>query len=148
MEQFFLKIGKRKKEAFYGWQAGKQAGCLADDLFFNLDQVDVLQMVISSYYLINSMFCKTVNISYGKYNPCIAFLHQFGLIPACVQVMKQPSSEKWHIATGLWSIIDACWFMNRRFVAIYYHICGWNDLSLYTLAVLLRWKNMNEPYTC
>jgi hypothetical protein len=32
--------------------------------------------------------------------------------PACVHVMKKPSSVEWHIAVGPWSIVDACCVMN------------------------------------
>jgi hypothetical protein len=48
----------------------------------------------------------TVSISYGKSDPCIAYLQEFLLTSCLCLVMKRPSSEEWCISVSPWFIID------------------------------------------
>ncbi len=52
------------------------------------------------YYTILNMLLHNSYISYGKSDPHVVYLNELFRCPACVHVMKQPSSEEWYVAIG------------------------------------------------
>jgi hypothetical protein len=50
----------------------------------------------------------TVNIEYGKSDLNVAYPQEVAMMMMSCQVLvtKQPSSEEWHIAVGLLTLID------------------------------------------
>ena len=91
-------------------------------------EVSQLQMVIAGYYTIMNMLLHNSYIIYGKSDPHVVYLHELLWQPACVHVMKRPSSEEWHIAISQWFIVDACCVVNLVSVGIYCHALNSNQL--------------------
>jgi hypothetical protein len=59
-----------------------------------------LQMVIAGCISFIDISYHNSYINYGKSDPLIIYLYELFLIPACVHMMKQPSSEERHISIG------------------------------------------------
>jgi hypothetical protein len=71
----------------------------------------------------------TVNIKYGKSDLNVAYPQEVAMMmmTSCpVRVTKQPSSEEWHIAVGLLTLIDE-YLINRPLISQV------NDLSHSTI---------------
>jgi hypothetical protein len=71
------------------------------------------------YYTIMNMLLHNSYIIYGTSDPLVVYLHEVFKCPACVHVMKRPSSEEWHISIGPWFIVDAACVVNLVSVGIY-----------------------------